>query len=138
MSSFFLSCEDEEPLIEDEEERAEVFQEILSNEQLFNAFINEMSENPQSLEWAHSSESMRRNLYSTAQLQTMLEEDPQMRDSLMQLIVVVMEEDTAMQHSPQMRDRMIRHLDMMMEKDTALAQDLRELVNENPPSEGTN
>lgn len=118
----FSSCEEREvDLAEDPELRSEVYNQILSDEQLFTGFMDEMRENDRALEWMQEHKPMMRNMYGRNQVRSMMRNNPEVIDSLMQGMMVMMEQDTTLfRRNPEIHKRMMQHIMMMMERDTAM------------------
>ena len=117
------SCDNEQDvdLAEDPELRNDVYNQILSDQDLFNEFLAEMRESEKSLEWMRENKPMMRNMYSRNQVRGMMRNQPEVIDSLMEGMYRTMEEDTTLfRRNPQMHQRMMQHMMMMMERDTAM------------------
>ncbi len=123
VSAIFISCEEREQeinLAENEAQRQEVYDQILSDEELFNEFMGEMTEN----------RDMMRNMYTREQVEAMMLADPDIIDSVVVGMYSVMERDTMMRQNPERRERMMRNMMNMMERDTAMHRMMQERMQE--------
>ncbi len=134
MLPFFTSCEDEEERIPDlsgnPEAREEVYEQILSDEELLSEFFEDMGENDMAMESFSNNAGMRNRMYSGNRMHQMMRNNPQMRDSIMHGMMMGMEGDTTMQPTPQMRERMLQHIGIMVQRDSTFARELREWMND--------
>lgn len=125
------SCDREKEidLSEDEAVRNDVYEQILSDEQLFNEFVEEMRESDRPMQWMSQHKPMMRNMYGRNQVRRMMRNNPEMMDSLMQGMFIMMEDDTTMfRRNPQMRQRMMQHFMMMMERDTSMYGQMQQMM----------
>lgn len=139
--SLFFACDDRErgiDLQENEENREEVYQQILNDEELFSEFMNEMRESRRSMEWMASDRPMMRNMYGRQQVQSMMKNHPEMMDSVMQEMMTMHWDTTRMHRNPQMRQRMMQNMMRMMEQDTAMYREMQERMQENRTGMGRN
>lgn len=122
VSPIFVSCEQEREinLSENEEERQEVYQQILNDEELFNEFMAEM----------HEDRDVMRNMYTRKQMKAAMLAHPDIADSVIVGAYAVMEEDTMMRQNPERRERMMRNMTNMMERDTAMYREMQERMQE--------
>ena len=134
MLSFFTSCDDDEGRVPDlsgnPEAREEVYDQILSDEQLLSEFFDDMGENDMAMESITNNAGMRSRMYSGNRMHQMMRNNPQMRDSIMNGMMMGMEGDSTMQPSPQMRERMLQHVQIMVQRDSTFARELREWMND--------
>ena len=123
-----LACEDERiELAENPEQREEAFQQILSNEELFNDFMNEVRGSDQSMEWMAGHRPMMQNMYGRNQMRHMMRNNPEVMDSIMDVMMVMVEKDTSMLNkNPRMQQRLAEHMMIMMDRDTALYQQMQQ------------
>lgn len=118
-SIIFISCEEQEReinLSDNEEQRQEVYQQILNDKELFNEFLTEMREN----------KPMMRNMYTRAHVESMMMNHPEVMDSVMVGVYAYMERDTMMLRNPQRRERMMRNMTHMMKRDTAMYREMQQ------------
>jgi hypothetical protein len=134
----FFSCDDNEQvnLLENQEVREDVYEQILNDEQLFGEFMNELRENRKSMEWMDNNRPMMNRFYGKERMHSMMRRNPQMRDSMMQGMMASMENDTILTTSPQMRERMLRHMSTMMQRDSAFARQMRQMVQQSTAGTG--
>ncbi len=128
---FMNSCEQEKEvnLAEDEELRNDVYEQILSNEALFTEFMEEMRASDKPMEWMSRHKPMMRNMYGRNQMQRMMRNNPGTMDSLMQNMMVMMEQDSSMiRRNPQMRQKIMRHMMMIMQRDTAAYNQMQQMM----------
>lgn len=123
-----LSCDSDNriDLTEDPEERQEVYQQILNNEQLFTEFINEMRENDQSMQWMHSNRPMMRNIYGRRHMQQVMANHPEVIDTMMMQGMMMQRDTSIYRRNPEMQRRMIEHMTIMMEQDTSMYRQMQE------------
>lgn len=108
-------------LATDEELRDDVYEQILSDQELFTEFMEEMRESDKPMQWMAEHKPMMRNMYGRNQVRHMMRNNPETMDSLMQGMMIMMEQDTTMfRRNPEMHQRMMQHIMMMMERDTAM------------------
>ncbi|MGB7842545.1 MAG: hypothetical protein WBL21_07130 [Salinimicrobium sp.] len=127
------SCDNEKDvdLAEDPELRNDVYNQILSNEDLFTEFVTEMRQNDTTMQWMRKNKPMMRNMYGRNQVRSMMRNNPEVIDSLMQGMMTTMEEDTTMfRRNPQMHQRMMKHMMMMMDRDTAMYNQMQQRMEE--------
>ena len=131
--SIFTSCDEDEEKVPDltgnPEAREEIYEQILSDEQLLSEFINDMGENEMAMENFNNNPMMTKRMYGGDRMHRMMRNNPQMRDSMMQGIMMGMERDTTHRPTPQMRERMLQHIQMMMQRDSTFAREAREIIN---------
>lgn len=131
---FTLSSCDNEPdvdLAEDPELRNDVYNQILNNEELFTEFMTEMRQSDTSMQWMRQNKPMMRNMYGRNQVRSMMRNNPEVIDSLMQGMMTTMEQDTTMfRRNPQMHQRMMQHMMMMMDRDTAMYDQMQQRMQE--------
>ena len=135
LSLLFISCDDEEniDLTEEPEERQEVYQQILNDEQLFTEFIDELRKNDQSMEWMRASRPMMRNMYGRQHMQQVMANHPEVIDTMMMHGMMMMQRDTMMlRRNPEMRRRMMQNMMLMMERDTSMYRQMQERMEERP------
>ncbi|MGB7786218.1 MAG: hypothetical protein WBL27_08970 [Salinimicrobium sp.] len=126
---FLTSCDRDVDLKEDEALRDNVYEQILSDQELFNEFMEEMRESDMPMTWMSQHKPMMRNMYSRNQVRRMMQNNPEVIDSLMQNMVVMMEQDSTMfRRNPQMHRRMMQHLMMMMQRDTAMYGQMQQMM----------
>ena len=135
MLFFFMlsSCDRETKvnLAEDEAVRNDVYEQILSDEDLFNEFMEEMRQSERPMTWMRQHKPMMRNMYGRNQVRQMMRNNPEMVDSLMQGMMTMMEQDTTMfRRNPQMHQKMMQHLMMMMQRDTAMYGQMQQMMNQ--------
>lgn len=141
-SAFFFACEtgvqEEVDLRENEAQRNAVYDQILNDEELFRDFMNRMSQNDQSIDWMVSNRDMMQEMYSREHMQTMMRENPQMMNNMMQEMMAAMQRDTTMMHqNPAMRERMMENMMNMMQQDTAMYNQMQQRMQQ-PRMGGTN
>ena len=123
LSALFASCEEREQeinLAENEAQRQEVYDQILSDEELFNEFMGEMTEN----------RDMMRNMYTREQVEASMMADPEVMDSVLVGVYAVMEKDSMLMRNPERRERMMQNMTRMMERDTAMYMEMQERMEE--------
>lgn len=123
LSTIFISCEEqagEINLSENAEQRQEVYQQILSDEELFGEFMAEMREDPEVM----------RNVYTREQVEASMMADPKVMDSVMVGLYAVVEQDTLLLSNPERRERMMQYMTTIMVRDTALFREVRERMME--------
>ncbi len=122
MMALFTSCENDRSvnLAENEEQREEVYQQILNDQELFNEFMAEMRENRGSMDMMRQNRPMMRNMYGRQQMQNMMKNNPEMMDSMRMNMMTMIEQDTTMELTEAKRQRMVQHMTRMMERDSAL------------------
>ncbi len=119
-------ADDRPDLKEDPEERQEVYQQILNDEQLFSEFIDEMRKNDQSMEWMQASRPMMRNMYGRRHMQQVMANHPEVIDTML-MEGMMMQRDTSMyRRNPEMQRRMVEHMLIMMERDTSMYRQMQE------------
>lgn len=124
-----LGCDadDRIDLAEDPEERQEVYQQILSDEQLFTEFIDEMRQNDRSMEWMRASRPMMRNMYGRQHMQQVMANHPEVIDTMMMQGMMMMQTDTTMfRRNPEMRRRMMQNMMLMMQRDTSMYRQMQD------------
>jgi hypothetical protein len=122
-AGFFMACDREQDvdLKEDEVVRQDVYNQILNDEELFNEFIDQMRNSSRSMDWMMANRPMMRNMYSHRQVQTMMQQDPEVLDTLMQGMMSNMPRDTTRMHQ-----RMRKNWFRMMERDTIMYRQMQE------------
>lgn len=122
-AGFFLACEGEQgvDLKEDEAVRQDVYNQILNDEELFNEFIDQMRNSSRSMDWMRANRPMMRNMYSHRQVQAMMQQDPEVLDTLIEGMMSNMQRDTTRMHQ-RMRQNWFR----MMERDTVMYRQMQE------------
>ncbi|WP_029036938.1 hypothetical protein [Salinimicrobium xinjiangense] len=122
-STIFISCEEREReinLAENEEQRQEVYRQILNDEELFAEFMAEM----------HQDRGAMRNLYTRKQVEATMMADPEVMDAVMVGMYEVIEQDTMLLRNPERRERMMQNMTRMMERDTAMYRQMQERMQE--------
>ena len=124
----FTSCANESiDLKENPDQKEEVYEQILSNEELFRDFMDEMRGNDTAMQWMVDHRPMMRNFYGRKQVTHMMRNQPEVMDSVMQGMMMMYEKDSLMRRSnPQIRERMRQHMMLMMERDSVLSNQMRE------------
>lgn len=123
----FSACEEERiDLKENTEQRNEVFNQILEDEELFTQFMDEMRGNENTMDWMRNHRGMMRNFYGKKQVTHMMRNKPEVMDSVMQGMIMFYDRDTTMQGSPEWRNRMRQHMMIMMERDTVMYKQMQE------------
>lgn len=123
----FSACEEERiDLKENTEQRNEVFNQILEDEELFTQFMDEMRGNENTMDWMRNHRGMMRNFYGKKQVTHMMRNKPEVMDSVMQGMIMFYDRDTSMQGSPEWRNRMRQHMMIMMERDTVMYKQMQE------------
>ncbi|MCY2687646.1 hypothetical protein [Salinimicrobium sp. TH3] len=123
LSALFASCEEREQeinLAENEAQRQEVYEQILSDDELFNEFMEEMTED----------RNMMRNMYTRKQVEASMMADPEVMDSVLIGVYAVMEQDSMLMRNPERRERMMQNMTRMMERDTAMYMEMQERMEE--------
>ncbi|MCC8360197.1 hypothetical protein [Salinimicrobium sediminilitoris] len=123
VSALFASCEEREQeinLAENEAQRQEVYEQILSDDELFNEFMEEMTED----------RNMMRNMYTREQVEASMMADPEVMDSVLVGVYAVMEKDSMLMRNPERRERMMQNMTRMMERDTAMYMEMQERMEE--------
>lgn len=123
LSVLFVSCEEREQeinLAENEAQRQEVYEQILSDDELFNEFMEEMTED----------RNMMRNMYTREQVEASMMADPEVMDSVLVGVYAVMEKDSMLMRNPERRERMMQNMTRMMERDTAMYMEMQERMEE--------
>ncbi len=132
--STFTSCDEDEERVPDlsgnPEAREEIYEQILSDEELLSEFINDMGENDMAMENFSNNPQMTNRMYGGDRMHRMMRDNPQMRDSMMQGMMMGMERDSTHRPTPQMRERMLQHIQMMMQRDSTFASEVREIIND--------
>ncbi|MGM1057441.1 MAG: hypothetical protein ACQEWG_16265 [Bacteroidota bacterium] len=116
-----------------EQLKERVFEQILSDEELFSDFTGKMRENSQAMQWMRENRPMMQNFYGGKQMQDMIRRNPEMRQNMMQNMMQLMERDTTfMPRNPEMRQQMMQNMLRMMERDTTrMNPEMREQMLEN-------
>lgn len=124
----FTACDQQRTLDlkEDEATKQDVYNQILGDEELFNEFIEQMRESNRSMEWMRANRPMMRNMYSHRHVQAMMQENPEVLDSLMQGMMSTMHSD-----STRMHQRMRQNWFRMMERDTLMYRQMQERLQQN-------
>ncbi len=123
LSALFVSCEEREQeinLAENEAQRQEVYEQILSDDELFNEFMEEMTED----------RNMMRNMYTREQVEASMMADPEVMDSVLVGVYAMMEQDSMLMRNPERRERMMQNMTRMMERDTAMYMEMQERMEE--------
>ncbi|WP_029034572.1 hypothetical protein [Salinimicrobium terrae] len=123
ISPIFVSCEEQERevnLLDNEEQREEVYQQILADEELFNEFLDEMRDNRQ----------MMRNIYTREQVEATMMADPEVIDSVLVGLYAVIDQDSMLLRDPARREQMMQNIMNMVERDTAMYGEMRERMEE--------
>lgn len=125
LSVLFLACEnnvqEDIDLQENEFQRNAVYAQILNDEELFMEFMNRMSQDHQSMDWIVSNESMMREMFSEEHMETMMRENPEIRENMMREMMNAMQQDTIMmRQNPAMREQMMENMMNLMQQDTAI------------------
>ena len=123
VSITFVSCEEQEReinLAENEEQRQDVYQQILSNEDLFEGFLAEMRDSQQ----------MMRNMYTRQQVEATMMADPKNMDDVLEGVFGALEQDTILLRNPERRERMMQNMMNMIERDTVMYRKMRERMQE--------
>lgn len=132
--SVFTSCDEDEERVPDlsanPEAREEIYEQILSDEQLLSEFMNDMGENEMAMENFSNNPGMTKRMYGGDRMHRMMRNNPQMRDSLMQGMMMGIERDSTMRPTPQMRQRMLQHVQIMMQRDSAFASEIRQMMDQ--------
>ena len=140
ISLLFISCDNDDDRAPDlsgnPEAREDVYNQILSDEQLFTEFTNRMSQDTRAMESLGNNRQWNDRMYGGDQMHRMMRDNPQRRDSLMHGMMANMERDTTMRPSPQMRQQMLQHVQVMMQRDTTFAWELREMISRQPATGG--
>ena len=113
LTIMFASCKtdkDEIVLSENEELREDVYQQILNDKKIFDEFMDEMRENEQSMGWMMENRPMMQRAYGNPQMNDMMRSFPDMRHSMMQSMMNMMQQDTAI----------FNQMHRMMEQDTMM------------------
>jgi hypothetical protein len=146
LSMFFLfslliiSCDadDRIDLTEDPEERQEVYQQIINDDELLQEFLTEMRNSDKAMQMMAENRPMMRNMYGRNQMRRMMRNNPQVIDTMMQGMMMVIEQDTTMfRKNPELHRRMMQHIMVMMERDTTMYRQMQERMqqrqmNQNP------
>jgi hypothetical protein len=121
--TIIASCNREQTvdLKKDEDVRQEVFKQILNDEELFKEFLTQMEDSRRSVEWMSANRPMMRKLYSRRQVQAMMQENPEVLDSIMQGMMTSMQRDTT-----RMRKRMWQSWSRRIERDTVMYRQMKE------------
>lgn len=102
-----------------EQLKAKVFEQILNDEELFTEFISKMREERQAMLWFRKNQPMMQDFYGRSQMRDMMRQNPEMRQNMMQNLMLMMERDSSfMPGTPQMRGQMMQNMLRMMERDT--------------------
>lgn len=125
-SLFSCDSDDRIDLAEDPEERQEVYQQILNDEQLFTEFMDEMRENDQSMQWMRSNRPMIRNIYGRRHMQQVMANHPEVVDTMLMQGMMMQRDTTMYRRNPEMQRRMIEHMIIMMERDTSMYRQMQE------------
>lgn len=123
LSTMLISCEEREGeinLAENEEQRQEVYQQILNDEELFAEFMAEMQDD----------RNMMRNMYTREQVEASMMADPEVMDNVLVGMYAVMEQDSMLMRNPERRERMMQNMTRMMERDTAMYRQMQEKMQE--------
>ena len=124
---FFSACEEERiDLKEDTDQKNEVFNQILNDEELFAQFMDAMRGNENTMEWMRNHRGMMRNFYGRNQVRHMMRNEPEVMDSLMKGMIMFYDRDSTMKESPEWRKRMRQHMMLMMERDTVMYEQMRQ------------
>ncbi|MEG9328274.1 hypothetical protein SAMN04488034_103282 [Salinimicrobium catena] len=128
-SLLIIGCDadDRIDLTEDPEERQEVYQQIINDDELLQEFLTEMRNSDQAMEMMAANRPMMRNMYGRNQMRRMMMNNPQVVDTMMQGMMMVMEQDTTMfRRNPELHRRMLQHIMVMMERDTSMYRQMQE------------
>jgi hypothetical protein len=71
-------------LTKDAQLKENVFHQIMNNRELFNEFMNDMMQNPQSIQWMMNNQGMMQYMYSGNSMGYMMDNYPGMRQMMMQ------------------------------------------------------
>lgn len=129
LTMLFISCKEREQeinLAENEDQRQEVYQQILGDEELFTEFMTEMHQNKQ----------MMRNMYTREQVKASMMADPEIMDSLMLSMHSVIMQDSMLLHNPKRRERMMQHMTMMMQMDSSMMRQMQQRMQERKMTKG--
>lgn len=126
--NFLYACNrDKVDLSEDAELKEDVFEQILSDEETFNEFMNKMRKNDRSMQWMSSHQPMMRSVYDRGRMRHMMENNPRVMDSVMLNMMFMIEEDsTLMYRNPKLQQRMLQHMFIMIDHDTAFSRQVKE------------
>ncbi len=93
-----------------EEQREEAFEQILNNEEVFNAFINRMMEETESMHWMMENQNMMNSMFNEDNLDYIMSHNENMHQHMMQNMGDVIYNDTS-----RMREWEMMHGDHMGE-----------------------
>ena len=113
-----------------EQLKERVFEQILSDEELFSDFTGKMRENSQAMQWMRENRPMMQNFYGGKQIQDMMRRNPEMRQQIMQNMLRMMERDTA-RMNPEMREQMLENMRRMMARDTVMQNRMHQMMQGN-------
>ncbi|MFD0976857.1 hypothetical protein [Salinimicrobium gaetbulicola] len=123
----FSACDDERiDLKEDTDQKNEVFNQILNDEELFAQFMDAMRGNENTMEWMRNHRGMMRNFYGRKQVTHMMRNKPEVMDSVMQGMIMFYDRDSTMKGSPEWRKKMRQHMILMMERDTLMYEQMQQ------------
>lgn len=128
ISLLFASCEEREQeinLVENEEQRQEVYEQILNDEQLFTEFMTQVRED----------KVMMRNIYTREQVEASMMADPEVMDAVIIGMYGAIEQDSMLLRNPERRERMMQNMTTMMSRDTAMYREMQERMEENRMNE---
>jgi len=75
--------------------KEQTFNQILNNRELFNDFMNQMMENHQAMQWMMGQNQMMQYMYNPENMQDMLQQNPNIRQHMMQGWLNTMQQDTS-------------------------------------------
>lgn len=83
-------------LTKDQQLKDQIFHQILNNRELFNDFMNQMMDNHQSMQWMMGYNQMIRYMYNPDHMQYMMQQNPNMREHMMQGWMNTLQQDTSL------------------------------------------
>jgi hypothetical protein len=127
----FSACEQELEFEADElraspELQQEVFNLIASDQDMLNNFFGTLSQQPQEMQQLVNNQQFLQQAFSEQNLQTMLQQNPQMLETMMSNLISAVQADTTMQQRMRQNPRM---REMMQGMDTIMQDPLETLSN---------
>lgn len=83
-------------LTKDQQLKEQAFHQILNNRELFNDFMNQMMQNHQSMQWMMGQNQMMQYMYNPENMQYMMQQNPGIRQHMMQGWINTMQRDTSL------------------------------------------
>lgn len=119
LAAFIIAGCDNEPeeidLEKNTELRDEVFSQILNNEEVFNAFVDQMRQNTTAMGWTMNNHEFTRQMFRKENMKKIQKHHPEMDNQMMEHMINRMEEDTAVANemNRRMQERRLFHEDVM-------------------------